>query len=158
MRMRTALFDFDGVIADTEPLYDRYWNEAAERYGLGIPNFADLSMKSSDPYGRDLDQWPLWRLEGAAALMEHVRNFTACVRARGVTPCLAFYMHPWEFHPMPEGLLHYGEGAVLPDPFIVKNCGPYAVEQFDLLLKLLKESGVVFRTARELADETPLTE
>lgn len=39
--MRTALFDFDGVIADTEPLYDRYWNEAAERYGLGTPNFAD---------------------------------------------------------------------------------------------------------------------
>lgn len=39
--MRTALFDFDGVIADTEPIYDRYWNEAAERYGLGIPHFAD---------------------------------------------------------------------------------------------------------------------
>ena len=134
------------------------WTRRGGMKLVEIPNFADLSMKSSDPYGRDLDQWPLWRLEGAVALMEHVRNFTACVRARGVAPCLAFYMHPWEFHPMPEGLLHYGEGAVLPDPFIVKNCGPYAVEQFDLLLKLLKESGAVFRTARELADETPLTE
>ena len=42
-------FDFDGVIADTEPLYDRYWNEAAERYGLGIPNFADLIKGTTLP-------------------------------------------------------------------------------------------------------------
>ena len=35
-----ALFDFDGVIADTEPIYDVYWNEAGIRYGLGIENFA----------------------------------------------------------------------------------------------------------------------
>lgn len=39
--IKAALFDFDGVIVDTEPLYDIYWNEAAERYGLGIPHFAD---------------------------------------------------------------------------------------------------------------------
>jgi HAD superfamily hydrolase (TIGR01509 family) len=39
---KIALFDFDGVIVDTEPVYDRYWNEAVERYGLGIPDFADL--------------------------------------------------------------------------------------------------------------------
>lgn len=38
--MKTALFDFDGVIVDTEPIYDIFWNEAAERYGLGIDNFA----------------------------------------------------------------------------------------------------------------------
>ncbi len=36
----TALFDFDGVIVDTEPIYDAYWNEAGERYGVGIPHFA----------------------------------------------------------------------------------------------------------------------
>ncbi|MDL2255210.1 HAD family phosphatase [Parabacteroides sp. OttesenSCG-928-K15] len=39
---KTALFDFDGVIVDTEPIYDIFWNDAAERYGLGIPNFADV--------------------------------------------------------------------------------------------------------------------
>lgn len=38
--MKTALFDFDGVIVDTEPIYDLFWNDAAERYGLGIENFA----------------------------------------------------------------------------------------------------------------------
>ncbi|MDR2969817.1 MAG: HAD family phosphatase [Tannerellaceae bacterium] len=39
---KIALFDFDGVIVDTEPVYDVYWNEAVERYGLDIPDFADL--------------------------------------------------------------------------------------------------------------------
>lgn len=39
---KIALFDFDGVIVDTEPVYDVYWNKAAERYGLGVPDFADL--------------------------------------------------------------------------------------------------------------------
>ena len=30
--MKTAFFDFDGVIVDTEPIYDIYWNEAGKRY------------------------------------------------------------------------------------------------------------------------------
>ena len=30
---------------------------------------------------------------------------------------------------MPAGLIHYGEGAVLPDPFIIKNCGAVAVQE-----------------------------
>jgi len=44
---KTALFDFDGVIVDTEPIYDLFWNDAAERYGLGIPDFADLIKGST---------------------------------------------------------------------------------------------------------------
>ncbi|MCD8043863.1 MAG: HAD family phosphatase [Tannerellaceae bacterium] len=38
--MKTALFDFDGVIVDTEPIYDIFWNEASIRYNTGIDNFA----------------------------------------------------------------------------------------------------------------------
>ena len=38
--IRAVLFDFDGVIANTEPLYDLFWNEAADRYHIGIPHFA----------------------------------------------------------------------------------------------------------------------
>ncbi len=38
--MKTALFDLDGVIIDTEPIYDIFWNEAGIRYETGIPNFA----------------------------------------------------------------------------------------------------------------------
>lgn len=40
--MKTALFDFDGVLVDTEPIYDIFWNEASERYSLGIENFAQI--------------------------------------------------------------------------------------------------------------------
>lgn len=38
----TVLFDFDGVIADTEPQYDDFFNQMAEEYGLGVLNFASL--------------------------------------------------------------------------------------------------------------------
>lgn len=41
-QLKSALFDFDGVVADTEPIYDIYWNEAGERYKIDIPDFASL--------------------------------------------------------------------------------------------------------------------
>ncbi len=34
-----ALFDFDGVIVDTESNYDVFWNGIASKYNLGIENF-----------------------------------------------------------------------------------------------------------------------
>lgn len=39
-QIKAALFDFDGVLANTEPLYDQYWDEAGIRYHTGIPHFA----------------------------------------------------------------------------------------------------------------------
>lgn len=47
--MKCALFDFDGVIVDTEPIYDLFWNEAGERYQTGIPNFAAVIKGSTLP-------------------------------------------------------------------------------------------------------------
>lgn len=47
---QAALFDFDGVIVDTEPLYDIYWNEAGERYHTGIPYFASHIKGTTMPY------------------------------------------------------------------------------------------------------------
>jgi HAD superfamily hydrolase (TIGR01509 family) len=35
----TVLFDFDGVIADTEPQYDLYYHRLAQEHNLGIDNF-----------------------------------------------------------------------------------------------------------------------
>lgn len=49
-KMKTALFDFDGVIVDTEPIYDLFWNEAAVRYELGIENFAQKIKGTTLPY------------------------------------------------------------------------------------------------------------
>jgi len=42
----TILFDFDGVIADTEPQYDIYVDALGEKYNLGIENFA-LQVKGT---------------------------------------------------------------------------------------------------------------
>lgn len=36
----TILFDFDGVITNTEPQYDIFFDGLADEYGLGIKNFA----------------------------------------------------------------------------------------------------------------------
>ena len=37
MDITTIFFDFDGVVADTEPLYDIFWRQVAEKYHIGIP-------------------------------------------------------------------------------------------------------------------------
>ena len=36
------LFDLDGVIIDTEPQYDIFWKQTAEKYHLGIENFEQI--------------------------------------------------------------------------------------------------------------------
>ena len=128
------------------------WTVPGDLKLLQIPNFADLGQAHQDPFGRDLDQWPLFRTESADALLAHIDSFVTYATARGVdAPVLCFYMHPWEFHPMPQGAIHYGEGAVLPDPFIVKNCGDYAIGQLDILIKKLLERGATFYQTRQLA-------
>ena len=49
-QLKTALFDFDGVVVDTEPIYDLLWNDADKLYGLGIDNFADIIKGTTLPY------------------------------------------------------------------------------------------------------------
>ncbi|MBN2311904.1 MAG: polysaccharide deacetylase family protein [Candidatus Hydrogenedentes bacterium] len=129
------------------------WTQEGDLTIVELPNFADLSMDSKDPYGRDMDQWPLFRTEGADALLKHIDGFAGYCQARGVPPFLCFYFHPWEFHPMPDGEIHYGEGSVRPDPFIVKNCGPRAAEQLGLLIQKLLGRGAEFLQAQQIAKE-----
>ncbi len=126
------------------------WTKKGDLKLIELPNFADLSMPSQDPYGRDLDQWPLWRTENAEAVMHHVRGYCEYSRGHGVEPFLCFYMHPWEFAPMPQGLIHSGEGSVLPDPFITRNCGDYATREFDRMIAQLKAAGSEFFQAAEI--------
>ncbi|MBI4557164.1 MAG: polysaccharide deacetylase family protein [Candidatus Hydrogenedentes bacterium] len=128
------------------------WTQEGELSIVELPNFADLSMESHDAYGRDRDQWPKFRTEGAEAVLKHIDGFAGYCRERGVEPFLCFYFHPWEFHPMPEGEIWQGEGAVRPDPFIVKNCGPHAVEQLDRLIGALKSRGAEFLQAKHAAE------
>jgi len=126
------------------------WTKEGTLKLVELPNFADLSMESKDPYGRDMDQWPLFRTAGAGVLMRHIEGYTGYCKARNVEPFLCFYFHPWEMYPMPEGEIHYGECSVRPDPFIVKNCGTYAVEQLDRLIETLRDRGAQFFQARQI--------
>lgn len=127
------------------------WTQPGDMRIVELPNFADLSMTSNDPYGRDMDQWPLYRTEGVDALMKHIDGYLGYATSKGVQPFLCFYFHPWEFHPMPEGEIRSSEGYVRPDPFITKNCGAYAVQQLDLLIRKLLERGAEFLESRQAA-------
>lgn len=129
------------------------WTQPGKMKILEIPNFCDLTMKSKDEYNRDRDQWPLFRTKSAEFLMGKVNTFISFVQSHGKRPVLCFYLHPWEFYPMPHGTINFGECSVKPLPFIVKNCGPHALMQFDILCNLLKECGGRFITAKELAEE-----
>ncbi|NCC69587.1 MAG: hypothetical protein EOM14_15620 [Clostridia bacterium] len=84
--------------------------------------------------------------------MKHADGFCGYAQDRGIRPFLCFYFHPWEFHEMPQGEIHYGEGSVRPDPFIVKNCGRYAAGQFDRLVGMLRDRGAVFLQAGQAAE------
>jgi hypothetical protein len=126
------------------------WTQTGDLKLIEIPNFCDMTIESDDPYHRDRDQWPLFRTKSADALMVHIDHFIEYVRARSLPVVLCFYFHPWEFMPMPTRM-HYGEGAVEPDYFLVENCGDYALEQFTLLVDRLLERGAAFTTARQLA-------
>lgn len=128
------------------------WTKSGTSDFLEIPNFADMTMVSQDsPLERDRDQWPLFRTRGADYLVERVRRYLDFCESRGVPKYLAFYIHPWEFHPM-EASYNFGEATVIPDEFITKNCGDYALEQLDVLIGTLQKEGIEFVTARELPD------
>ena len=126
------------------------WTKKGDMKLVEIPNFADLSMESKDQYGRDMDQWPLWRTENAEAVMKHIDGYGKYCADKNVEPFLCFYAHPWEFAKMPEGLIYSGEGAVLPDPFIIKNCGEYSAVQFERLIEMLQNAGYEFYQAGDI--------
>ena len=41
------------------------WTAEGDMRIVEIPNFADMTIESKDPHGRDRDSWPLFRTEGA---------------------------------------------------------------------------------------------
>lgn len=132
---------------------DENWTEKGDMQILEIPNFCDMEMESNDPYQRDRDQWPMFRTKGAGALMEKINRFISYVGEKGMRPVICLYLHPWEFYPMPQGEIDFGECSVTPLSFIVENCGPVAVKEFDLLCEMLGQASGRFITAGGLAEE-----
>ena len=143
-----------------EPYYPSItnWTEKGDMRILEIPNFCDMEMESNDPYQRDRDQWPMFRTQSAQFLMEKVKGFINYVQVRDKRPVICLYLHPWEFYPMPQGAIDFGECSIKPLPFIVENCGPVAVKELDLLCAMLGKAGGRFITAGVLAEEYRINE
>ena len=121
---------------------------------IEIIQFADMDMKSEDPYGRDKDPWPLYRTRSTEELIPHIESFIRYIEANDKSQkplVLCFYLHPWEFWEMPEGLIHFGEGVVFPDPFLVKGCGDYCLDQVEILIGWLLSKDAEFLTASACA-------
>ncbi len=85
--------------------------------------------------------------------MVHIENMLGLYEQKQLQPTFCFYLHPWEFHEMPQGPIHFGEGSVIPNPFFVKNCGEVALAQLDRLLTELQDREFRFLSARDLAKE-----
>jgi peptidoglycan/xylan/chitin deacetylase (PgdA/CDA1 family) len=128
------------------------WLEKGDLSIWEIPNFADLTIDSSDPYGRDRDQWPLFRTENAAALVKHIIRYDEYCRERGIPALLCFYFHPWEFVPMKERY-DYGEAVVFPYEMLIKNCGGPALRELKELLLFLKGADARFIRAESITPE-----
>ncbi len=127
------------------------WTEKGNLNILEIPVFADLTMESHDKYGRDRDQWPIFRTEGAKALIHHITNMITFFSKRNLPKIFCFYLHPWEFVTMPNRI-SFGEAVIEPFPFIVENCGTKALEELSLLIDELLNMGGQFFTFRDFAD------
>lgn len=128
------------------------WTQEGDMSLLEIPAFADMTIESQDEFGRDRDQWPLSRTEGAEALMNHVGSFCRYLEQQSIQPVLCFYFHPWEFIEMPREFT-YGEGTVRPLPGLLKGTGEHQVEQFDKLIEIMKSEGYTFFNAKTLSQE-----
>jgi peptidoglycan-N-acetylglucosamine deacetylase len=127
------------------------WREQGAMRILEVPNFADMSMESRDPHGRDRDQWPLLRTHGAAALLGKAEHFVSLVRGKGLPPVLSFYFHPWEFVPM-KAVYAMSEASITFAEFLTVNTGDAAVAALEALITGLRGMGARFTTARELAE------
>ncbi len=130
------------------------WTEQGSLNLIEIIQFADMGMESKDEYGRDKDQWPLYRTQSTEDFIPHIESFMSYLEKNDQSQkpiVLCFYFHPWEFWEMPEGVIHFGEGGVLPDPFLTKGCGKYCLNQVELLIDWLKSKEAAFLTAGQCA-------
>jgi peptidoglycan/xylan/chitin deacetylase (PgdA/CDA1 family) len=143
------LYYYEKQLVPYHPSKDS-WLEKGDLKIIEVPNFADLTIKSEDPYGRDRDQWPLFRIIGAKELMVHINNFIEFLFNKEFPAVICFYFHPWEFIKMPTEF-HYAEGTVIPDEFITKNCGKFALKQLEILIDMLLDKNAKFFTARDIA-------
>jgi peptidoglycan/xylan/chitin deacetylase (PgdA/CDA1 family) len=125
------------------------WLEPGDMQILEMPNFAfDQESYNFDRFFCKNDQWPLLRLLGARFVFERLAPVVERQAQLSETPVLLFYLHPWEFKPMPAKYV-YSEGTMYFRPELHKNCGPKMAKEFELFVKLTQEEGYRFVSCRE---------
>lgn len=116
-----------------------------------VPNFAFLDTRND--YSRFFcknDQWPLLRLLGAEFVYENQKDVIERQKELSEVSLLLFYLHPWEFEPMPEKY-EYDEGTFLFRPELVQNCGDAMARQFERYIQLCRNGGFEFATCGDFA-------
>ena len=125
------------------------WREEGAGDILEVPLFAfDLENAADNDYQKKLDCWPRIRTHGADFVFRNMKHVVEKQLAEKGRSALAFYLHPWEFHPMPRSI-HYAEGTLTYDEFLYKNTGHKQVEEMDRFVSLCIADGfriVDFRT------------
>ena len=131
------------------------WREEGRGGVLEAPLFAfDLENAGDNTYQKKLDCWPRIRTHGAEFVFTNMKPIVERQLAEKGRAALSFYLHPWEFHPMPRSI-SYAEGTLHYDEFLYKNTGEKQAEEFDRFLSKCLADGfsiVDFRGLREIFD------
>ncbi len=128
------------------------WKEEGDGEILELPLFAfDLENAADNTYQKKLDQWPRIRTHGARFVFDHMRPVVERqIEEKGLS-ALTFYLHPWEFHPMPEKI-RYAEGTLYYDEFLYRNTGEAQARELDAFVGLCLKDGYTFQDFRSFQE------
>jgi peptidoglycan/xylan/chitin deacetylase (PgdA/CDA1 family) len=108
---------------------------------LELPLFAfELENADDNDFQKRLDQWPRIRTHGAEFVFKNMQGTVQRQIGEHGFSALTFYLHPWEFYPMPKSI-KYSEGILYYDEFLYKNTGEVQVKEFDKFIGMCLDSG-----------------
>ena len=116
------------------------WEEEGNSNILELPCFCfEMENAEDNTFAKRLDAWPRLRTHGADFVFKNMEPIVKNQLSDFGMSALTFYMHPWEFHPMPKSI-KYAEGTLFYDEFLYKNTGDIQVREFDKFIKKAKDS------------------
>jgi peptidoglycan/xylan/chitin deacetylase (PgdA/CDA1 family) len=125
------------------------WLEPGDMRILEIPNFAfDPTTYNYERFFCKNDQWPLLRLLGARFVFDRLGDVLRRQAETSELGVLLFYLHPWEFQPMP-GRYVYPEGTMHFRPELHANCGRKMAAEFERFIQLALRDGYQFSSCRD---------
>jgi peptidoglycan/xylan/chitin deacetylase (PgdA/CDA1 family) len=117
------------------------WRKEGDQGILELPLFAfDLENADDNDFQKRLDQWPRIRTHGADFVFENMQPIVKRQIDKHGFSAMTFYMHPWEFYPMPKSI-KYSEGTLYYDAFLYKNTGDVQIKEFDKFLGKCLDAG-----------------